>query len=298
MIIRILGSAAGGGVPQWNCNCPNCRSARRGDGAVRPRTQSSLAISPGGDQWLLINASPDIREQINRFGPFHTGEDSRGTTIQSVILTDAEIDHASGVLFLREAGQLTLRTTQTVRDHLNSAFNLIPTLEAFSAVNWKDISFDGPFLRGVGFEISAISLPGNPPTYTSRSSSDGDTIGLEIRDFESGRIALYLPAIGDLPRSLQDRITRSNVAFLDGTFWSRDEIASVTGTEVDAMEMGHLPVGGPSGSLSRLSTFTDVRKIYVHINNTNPMLHPESDERRQVEEAGFEVPRDGLTVTI
>lgn len=291
----MLGSAAGGGLPQWNCNCPNCESARRGEGDVLPRTQSSLAVSPDGERWVLINASPDLREQINRQDDFHAINEKRGTTIEEILLTDAEIDHASGLLFMREADRLNLRTTEAVRNHLAGDFNVLSTLNAFTQLEWNEIVLGETVLELDDLVIEAFPVEGDPPSYSSRSSSPDDTIGLTIHDGQSE--VLYLPALAELTDSLMERIADSDLLLLDGTFWSDDEMSTVDEGDRRANEMGHLPVGGADGSFEQLRDFETVQKLYVHINNTNPMLDPNSPERNQVEAAGFRVARDDIILT-
>lgn len=294
MKVRVLGSAAGGGLPQWNCNCPNCRSARNENGAVRPRTQSSLAVSPDGKRWILVNASPDIRDQVNRTDTFHDVDEPRGTTIEEILLTDAEIDHASGLLFVREADSLNLRTTESVRHHLHEEFNLLPTLDAFTDCRWRELVLDEPFEPLDGLRVDPFPVAGSPPSYSSQDPSLGDTIGLELTSPSEDEHVLYLPALAELTDDLKERVRHGDLVLLDGSFWSDDEMGSVDEPDRRASDMGHLPVGGDSGSLEQFRKLNDTRKVYVHVNNTNPMLHPESEERRRVEEAGFTVGRDDM----
>lgn len=297
MQIRILGSAAGGGLPQWNCNCANCQSTRREDGSVRPRTQSSLAVSPSGDRWILVNVSPDVRDQVNRTDAFHTVDDPRGTTIDHLILTDAEIDHSSGLLFLREAEEFSLHTTSAVNHHLSEQFNLLPTVSAFTDCTWNEISFEEPFLSKKNLTVKSFPVAGSPPSYSDSTPEEGDTIGLEFVDEATQTRAVYLPALAEVTESLRDRTARSDVLLVDGTFWENDEMESVGEPNRRATDMGHLPVSGEHGSLEAFRDLEDVRKIYVHINNTNPMLRPDSPERERVESAGFEVGYDDMILT-
>lgn len=276
-------------------------AARRGDQNVIPRTQSSVALSPGGENWILINASPDLREQVNRFDELHDVDAVRGTRISSVLLCDAEIDHSSGLLFMREADSLTVYSTPAVQSHLSESFTLKSTLESFCDVDWRSIPVGDDRMEAtipdLEVEATAFSVPGEPPSYSSRSSSSGDTIGLEFTNPDTGESLVYAPALGSITDSIYERIERSSVTLLDGTFWSDEEMSSVGEGGRTAMDMGHVPVDGPGGSLQHLRSLDDVRKVYIHINNTNPMLRRTTDARAKVEDAGFEVAYDGINIS-
>lgn len=298
MKLVVLGSGAGGGVPQWNCHCENCRSARTGDGRVRPRTQSSLAVSSDGRDWILLNASPDLRQQVNRLQSLHEVDTPRGTRITSVILTDAEIDHAAGLLLMREADELNVRATEAVRAHLTDHFTLLPTLASFCELELQNLPITDSSrthrFRTVDLSFEVFSVRGSPPSYSRRKPSPGDVTGLEITpaDAESG--VVYLPALGELSPRLKQRISNHELALIDGTFWTADEMSTVNQGRRTSHDMGHLPISGRGGSLSQLKDLKEVRKVYTHINNTNPILRPDSEPRRQVEDAGFEVAHDGM----
>jgi pyrroloquinoline quinone biosynthesis protein B len=256
-----------------------------------------LAVSPSGNRWILVNVSPDVREQINRTDAFHKVEDARGTTIDHLILTDAEIDHSSGVLFMREADELSLHTTSTVRHHLSEQFNLLPTVSAFTDCTWNEISFEEPFLSEKNLTVESFPVAGFPPSYSDRTSGKGDTVGLEFVDESTELRVVYLPALTEVTDSIRTRVEQSDLFLLDGTFWENDEMESVGKSDRRATDMGHLPVSGENGSLEAFRDLEDVRKIYVHINNTNPILHPDSPERQRVESAGFEVSYDDMMLT-
>lgn len=297
----LLGTGAGGGLPQWNCGCPNCASVRRGDGDVEARTQSSLAVSGDGERWLLVNASPDVRQQIVAHDALGPGEAVRGTGIEAVLLTDGEVDHTHGLLLLREADELTVHTTPAVRRSLTRGNGLLPTLGAFLELDWRPVEVteaaDVATVTAAGLEVQAFSLPGDPPAYADSPATPGDVLGLEIRDPASGARLVHAPSFGRLGNGLRDRIAYADAALLDGTLWTDEEMASV-GSDRTAADMDHLPVSGPDGSLATLEGLEDVRKIYVHVNNTNPMLRRGSAERREVRDAGFEVGRDGLALEL
>lgn len=299
--LQVLGSAAGGGFPQWNCACENCRAVRAGEAGFTPRTQSSVAFGTEGDDRVLGNASPDLRQQLLASPDLGPGGSVRGSGIAAVVLTDAELDHTLGLLLLRETDHLVVYGTPAVRASLREGHPLLPTLGAFAEVEWRTIPVEGERreapVPGLGLECTAFDLPGDPPAYADRSPATGDVIGLELTDPESGERLLYAPAVGTLDRELVDRIGRCRTALLDGTFWTEEEMSEV-GVDRTAGEMDHLPVSGPEGSLERLAPLDEVRKIYVHVNNTNPMLREDGPERATVEEAGFEVARDGMCVRL
>jgi len=279
--IRVLGAAAGGGFPQWNCGCANCRKARAGSPDVTPLTQECVAVSTDGDSWFLLNASPEIRSQIEAFAPLHPRA-PRHSPIAGIALTNGDLDHTLGLLSLRESHPLTVYATDAVRRGFTEGNALYRTLERFPGqVTWK--SFGG-FLE-------AIPAPGKRPVHLEKSgkAEDGDNIGLLI----DGKLA-YFPAAGAVTPPMIEAINRAECLFFDGTFWSNDElIAAGLGTK-RAEDMAHLPV---VRSLEALSHFKG-RKILIHINNTNPLLDRTSRERRQAEAAGWEIARDGMDFSL
>jgi len=302
VIVRVLGSAAGGGLPQWNCGCPNCREARRGTGRVVPRTQSSIAISADGRQWVLVNASPDLRQQVGAFESLGPGPEVRSTGISAVLLTDAEIDHSLGLLLLRESKSVVVHATPAVRTALTEEHPLLETLGAFCQVRWAPIAIEGRACEApvaeLGVECTAFPIPGQPPKFARRPAAVGDVIGLELGNPASGATVVYAPAVSAIDDALCARIARSTITLLDGTFWTDDEMALVGAPGRTAGAMKHLPISGPNGSLRRLSGFGAVRKVYIHVNNTNPILAEDSPERRALVEAGFEVAWDGMTFEV
>ncbi|MDP9348469.1 MAG: pyrroloquinoline quinone biosynthesis protein PqqB, partial [Gemmatimonadota bacterium] len=296
-----LGSAAGGGLPQWNCGCPNCRRARAGDPAVSARSQSSLAVRAQGGPWYLVNASPDVRQQLQALAP---AAGLRHDPVAEVILTDAELDHTVGLLVLRESARpLRLRGTDVVRQALSEAFPALRILDAYCGVSWSPLVPGTPFrlsdiggavLEGEAFPVSA----GDPPKYMRVGGSDPSAVGLEFRDPATGGNAVYAPAVGAMDEPLLRRMEASDLILLDGTFWTDDELPSLGIGSRTARDMGHLPLSGPGGTLERLGALRGPRKVLVHINNTNPILDDESPQRRAVEEAGFEVGYDGMTIEL
>lgn len=276
--IRILGSAAGGGLPQWNCACPNCIAARAGK--ILQQTQSSLAISGDDERWFLINASPDLAQQIERTPALQPRPNSpRNSPIAGVLLTNADLDHALGLLLLRQ------RETPLVvyaTDETRAALDWIDmVLERFCGVEWRPVSRDFDLLsKSVAFR--AISLP--------------KSIALQFRDQSSNASALIAPAAGGLNDELQDAVKTSELVLFDGTFWKDDELLAFRPGARRACEMNHLPIADGSLDLLRLSPAR--RKLYVHINNTNPIFMPGSPERAQVERAGIEIACDGLEIAL
>jgi pyrroloquinoline quinone biosynthesis protein B len=303
MLIRILGSAAGGGFPQWNCACLNCRGARAGNPAVTPRSQSSLAVRAEGGPWYLINASPDVRQQLQALAPAAGGV-VRHDPVAEVILTDAELDHTLGLLILRESARpLRLRGTDAIRRALSEAFPALRILDAYCGVDWSPLvpgeSFCLPGDGGAALEAEAFTVSaGDPPKYMRSSGSEPSAVGLSFHDPATGGTAVYAPAVGTIGEPLLRRMEASDLVLLDGTFWTDDELPRLGIGSRTARDMGHLPLSGPGGTLERLGALRGPRKVLVHINNTNPILDDESPQRRAVEEAGFEVGYDGMTLEL
>ena len=276
--IRILGSAAGGGLPQWNCACPNCIAARAGE--IPPQTQSSVAISGDDERWFLINASPDLAQQIERTPELQPRPGSpRNTPIAGVLLTNADLDHGLGLLLLRQRETpLVVCATDETRAGLDW---IDVVLEPFCGVEWRTVSRDFISLsKSVTFR--AISLP--------------NSIALQFRDQSSSASALIAPAVGNLSDELHDAVKTSDIVLFDGTFWNDDELLAFRPGASTAREMNHLPI--VDGSLDFLRHSPARRKLYTHINNTNPILMPGSRERAEVERAGIEIARDGLEIVL
>jgi pyrroloquinoline quinone biosynthesis protein B len=279
--IHILGSAAGGGLPQWNCACANCVAARTG--IIDSRTQSNIAISCDSDTvrcCFLINASPDLTRQIESVPQLQPSRDSpRNTPIAGVLLTNADIDHALGLLLLRQ--QETPLVVHAA-DETRTALEWIDrVLARFCGIEWRKITAEFQSLSGsIGFRT--IDLP--------------RSVAFQFCDDTSGATALFAPSVGKLTDELRDAVHASDVLLFDGTFWSDDELAAVRPGARSAREMNHLPIR--DGSLDFLRQSPARRKIYTHINNTNPILMPGTRERAQVEQAGIEIARDGLEIVL
>jgi pyrroloquinoline quinone biosynthesis protein B len=309
MKVRILGSAAGGGFPQWNCACPNCRAKRAGTFSGKARTQTQVAISAEGRSWFLLGACPDLRMQIEAAAELQPRDASRGPTIRhspiaGVVLANADLDHTLGLLLLRELQPLRVYATSSIRRILTEDNSMFAMLHrAAGQVSWTDykpgenFSLRGPDNEDSGLRCLAVSLATHYPAYVSRArqtqlSSDEASMGLIIESGTGKRLA-FMPAVPHLDDALIRHLEDADVLFFDGTFWSDDElIASQEGAQT-ARKMGHVPLGSIEGSLGRLAQLRRPRKIYIHINNTNPVLNEAGREYRQVREAGWEVAEDG-----
>ncbi len=305
MLVRILGSAAGGGFPQWNCNCPGCQFVREGKGVAHQRTQSSLAVRGTEGSWYLINASPDVRLQLERLRDT-VPTSIRSNPIAGVLLTDAEIDHTAGLMILRESAEpLAIYGTNSVRKALTEGFSILRVLKDYCGVIWSNIepgytvnlnSDDSSSL-----EIEVFSLKSKPPKYMRSDvgvdeNYDGSVVGFTFRDRISGGVVTYAPALYEFSDSILERLDKSDCILVDGTFWQNDELVKLRMSTRTSEAMGHLPLLGDNGSLNHLAKLSSKRKIFTHINNSNPILIPNSAERKIVEAAGIEVADDGLTI--
>ena len=296
--VRVLGSAAGGGFPQWNCDCPSCRAVRDGSRPARARTQSSVAVSPDYRQWFLLNASPDIHAQIESFPALRPGAGSggRGSPLRSVLLTDAELDHTLGLLLLREGGGLEIHATEAACETLYDGTSVLRTLEEFCPVRWQPVVPGADAPLGDGLWYRAFDVPTAKRARFGTGAGKGMVVGYRLTD-ERGRALVYLPALPDIS-SVRHELDDCACLLVDGTCWDDDELIRLGLAGRTARGMGHLPVGGPDGSLAALSGLPIERKIYIHINNTNPILIEDSPQRRAVERGGMEVAVDGLELQI
>ncbi|MGH8231667.1 MAG: pyrroloquinoline quinone biosynthesis protein PqqB [Steroidobacteraceae bacterium] len=305
MLIRVLGSAAGGGFPQWNCNCGNCSGLRAGTLKARRRTQSSIAVSVDGRQWVLCNASPDIHQQIAHTPGLQPHQGVRGSGIAAVLLVDGQIDHSTGLLLLREHGApLQLWTTEPVREDLSTGLPILKVLEHFCGVHWHRVPVDGssfevPALPGV--QVTALPVAGKPGPYSAYRDKPrvGDNVGLIFKDRGSGRQLFYAPGLAAVPATVAQVLQSSDCVLLDGTFWSDDEMIRAGVSHKRAHDLGHLPQSGSGGMIEQLARLpARTRRILIHINNTNPILDEAGAERVQLDSAGIEVAHDGLEITL
>jgi pyrroloquinoline quinone biosynthesis protein B len=303
MQLILLGTAAGGGFPQWNCWCPSCRIARREPRRARPRTQSSAAVSADGSRWFLLNASPDVREQLAGL-PVVAPESPRHSPIAGVVATDAELDHTLGIVLLREGRRLRLYLTCAVRQVLERDSSILPVTRAFADVDVVDLPpLGGPtpltYVDGApsGLTVETFPVPAGPPRFASEELP-GHTVGLVLRDAATGGSCAFVPGCGGLDDALLARLDAATLVLFDGTFWTDDELIRLGIGDRTARQMDHLPVAGPGGSLERLSRLRAPRRVYTHVNNTNPMLVEDSPERAEVERAGLVVGMDGMRFEI
>ena len=298
MRVRVLGSAAGGGFPQWNCRCPTCEAARAGVEA-RPRTQSSIAVRGAEGPWLLANASPDLRQQLEGLAVERV-DGVRAAPVAAVLLTDAEIDHTAGLLLLRESSTpLRVYGSEQVRRALTDGYPVLPILGSYSGVDWRTLEPGGSLaLDGTSLEVEAFAAGGDAPRYLARTGADVEATGLVFRDRSTGGVLTYVPGLARWDDDVLGRLATSDVALVDGTFWRDDELVRLGISSRTARQMGHVPLSGPGGTLEELARLGRPRVILVHINNTNPVLLERSPERAAVLRAGVEVAHDGLEVEL
>ena len=303
MRVRVLGSGAGGGFPQWNCACPTCRAVRDGSRPCRPRTQSSIAVSSDGRSWFLVNASPDVRAQIEATEALHPGGD-RDTPIAGVLLTDAELDHTLGLLLLREGAGVTVHATAPTLETLRAAgTGFLRTLEHYCPVACHEVVPGEDVVLDDGVSYRAFDVPTTKPSrFGPRPTGTGRVVGYRFTDARTGRAVVHLPGVQAITPAIRAAVDGAAVLLVDGTCWQDDELSRLGLADKTAHDMGHLAVGGPGGSLEELAALRDAgrveRAIYMHINNTNPMLLEDSPERRAVEGRGVEVAVDGLEVEV
>jgi pyrroloquinoline quinone biosynthesis protein B len=294
MWVRILGAAAGGGFPQWNCHCSNCNRLRLGTFPGKARSQAQAAVSWDGHSWHLLNASPDLRRQIEDAVFLWPAEGVRHSPIRSVILTSAEIDTVAGLLSLREFQPFTVYSTRAVQEVLLGENNLFHALQRVpNQVKWRVFSSGGVFPADTGLPVQAIPLRSDYPAFvTTKHEPEEAGVGLALGN--GGRRVLFLPAVGEIGEDLLGWMEQSDLLLFDGTFWSDDELIRVQQGARTARQMNHIPMSGPSGSLEVLSRLKRPRKVYMHINNTNPVLDEDSPEHRAVVDAGWELAFDGM----
>jgi len=294
----VLGSAAGGGYPQWNCRCPVCRLAWAGDARVKARSQASIAISSDGQLWTLLNASPDLRTQIAACRALQPRAEIRGSPISAVLLTGAEIDQIAGLLALRERQPFTLMATDETLGCVagNPMFDVL----AADLVERRAVPVDQPFTLPGGIEARLFFVPGKLPLYREGAApvTDAETaanVGVELG--RGGARLVYVPGCAAVPPPLKERLTGADVVLFDGTLFVDDEMIRAGAGEKTGRRMGHMPIHGGGGSLAALADLTG-RRVYTHINNTNPILIDGSPERREVEEAGWAVAEDGMEIVL
>jgi pyrroloquinoline quinone biosynthesis protein B len=308
MHILVLGSAAGGGFPQWNCNCANCRRARAGESAAPARTQSSLAVSRDGSRWVLLNASPDLRQQILATRRLHPNGGIRASPLAAVVLTNGDVDHIAGLLSLRESQPLALYAAQRVLDVLraNPIFDVLNPACVERRVMPLDASIDLADRDGapLGLRVTPFMVPGKAPLYLEEpdggpgfGAKAGDTVGLEIAA-DDGRRFFYLPGCAALPPELAGRLVGAPLVFFDGTLWRDDEMIVAGAGPKTGKRMGHMSMSGEHGSIAALAPLGIKRRIFVHMNNTNPVLLADSPECKRARDAGWEPAYDGMEIRL
>lgn len=296
---HILGAAAGGGLPQWNCGCPNCNAARAGQ--IPAQTQSSLAVTGDGETWAILNASPDIRAQLMACAPLHP-TDLRALPLSSVLVTNGDIDHVAGLLTLREMQPFTLFATPTIHGVLREN----PIFDALNAsvVTRTEVALDQPFALAPGLTATLFAVPGKVPLYMEGETVETrlmgeNTVGVELT--ADGKRCYYIPGCATLTDALRDRLSGADLLFFDGTLWRDDEMIRAGLGQKTGARMGHMSMTGHTedtgGSLTAFDGLGIARRVYVHMNNTNPVLRPDSAERRQAEAAGWTIGIDGLEIT-
>ncbi|MEM7541732.1 MAG: pyrroloquinoline quinone biosynthesis protein PqqB [Pseudomonadota bacterium] len=308
MYVRVLGSAAGGGYPQWNCNHPNSRRARQNDPSAPQRTQSSLAVSADGERWLLFNASPDLRQQISDNDILHPKKELRESPIKGALLTNADVDHVAGLLNLRESQPLRLYGSDRVLSVLNanSIFNVLnPDFVARETVELNvETQITEQDGSDMGFAVLPFAVPGKVALWLEDKSKgdnfgteEGDTIAVEVKQAGKTRF-FYIPACAKMTDALAARIRGAEMVFFDGTLWVDDEMVRDGVGVKTGQRMGHMSVSGSDGTMAAFADLEVARKIFIHINTTNPILIEDTDERRAVEQQGWEVSFDGMHIEL
>ncbi len=304
MLLQVLGTAAGGGIPQWNCACPGCSGARAHPG--RRRRHASLAVRADEGRWYLVNATPDIGDQIEAHPALHPGPGARQTPIAGVVLTDAELDHTLGIWRLREADGLEILATAPVREAVDERLRLGAVLTPYTTLTWRELQGRGtqPLSPGTsepagsGVQISAVPVSGKRPRYAAGAPED-DTlvVALRLYDPATGRIALYAPAVAAWSDTLREAAAEADCVIVDGTFWDEEEPRRTGISSRTATGMGHLPIDGPNGTAGILATLPG-RCLYTHLNNTNPLLDPAAPEHKRLARLGLEVADDGMVIEL
>ncbi|ENR2984354.1 pyrroloquinoline quinone biosynthesis protein PqqB [Acinetobacter baumannii] len=303
MYIYVLGSAAGGGFPQWNCNCPNCHGVRTGTIQAKARTQSSIAVSENGTDWVLLNASPDIRQQLFEFKAAQPARKLRDTGITNVILMDSQLDHTTGLLTLREGCPMNVWCTAMVHQDLTSGFPVFNMLKHWNGgLQYHEVNPKQAF-KIDGFEnlefLPLIIKSAAPPYSPHRNDPhDGDNIALIIKDHKTQKQLFYAPGLGKIDDQIMQIMQSSDCVMIDGTLWTDDEMQQTGVGTKTGREMGHLYISGEGGSLSYLNQLSTPKKVLIHINNTNPILNENSSQFAELKANGVEVAYDGMQIEL
>lgn len=292
----ILGAAAGGGLPQWNCGCENCNLARRGE--IPSQSQSSVACSADGIDWAILNASPDIRDQMARAPSLHPS-DLRVSPLKAVLLTNGDIDHVAGLLTLREQQPFTLFATRDIHDVI--AANPIFAALKHGIVSRRTIALGTPFELVAGLEATLFAVPGKVPLYLEEAEVQTDlegeqTVGVHLRSAD--RNVFYIPGCSTFKPDLRARLDGADMVMFDGTLWQDDEMVTAGLSQKTGQRMGHMSMSGPDGSMAAFDGMKIGRKVYVHMNNTNPVLRPTSGEKAVAEARGWTIAQDGMEIEL
>ena len=306
MQLVVLGAAAGGGFPQWNCNCRNCAGVRSGSLRATARTQSSICVrADGAADWALFNTSPDILQQIKQFGPLQPGRAIRDTGIRGIVLMDGQIDHTTGLYMLRERGEkMPLWCTDPVFEDLTQGNPLLRVLEHFCGVDRHPVPLDGrgfeiPGVNGIAFTAVALKSAAAPYSPHRNAPVPGDNIGVTITDMASGRRVFYAPGLAEIEPHVWEAMTAADAVLVDGTFWTDDEMIALGLSKKRGSDIGHLAQSGAGGMLTWLDKLpATTRKVLIHINNTNPILDEDSRERAELRAHGVEVAYDGMEIEL
>jgi pyrroloquinoline quinone biosynthesis protein B len=305
MRIHVLGSAAGGGFPQWNCNCRLCHGVRSGTIKAKARTQSSIALSGNDVDWLLCNASPDILTQLRAFPELQPARAIRDSAIRAIVLMDAQIDHVTGLYMLREHRQpLEIWCTEPVHEDLQRGNPLFRLLEHYCGVDWHPIALDGDAFEIAsvpGLRLRALPLISNAPPYSPHRDRPvrGDNIGLLVEDIERGKQVFYAPGLGEIETHVMQAMRTADCVMVDGTCWSDDEMIALGLSKKRARDMGHRAISGDGGMLEQLAELPrTTRRILIHINNTNPVLDEDGAQFAQLRSAEIELAYDGMDLRL
>jgi pyrroloquinoline quinone biosynthesis protein B len=309
MQIKVLGSGAGGGFPQWNCNCANCRAVRAQAPGFKPRTQSSLAVSANGRDWALLNASPDLRQQIGQTPQLapEAKDPVRASPIKAVVLTNGDVDHIAGLLNLREAQPFGVYASNRVLGVIEG--NRIFDILRRDLVTRTELTLDvaQPLVGAgsdLGLSVTSFAVPGKIALYLEDANAPnfgtaaGDTLGLEITETKTGKSFFYIPGCAEIDAQLAARLRGAAMVFFDGTLWHENEMIEQGLMGKTGSRMGHVNMSGAKGSIAAFAPLDVVRKIFVHINNSNPVLNAASQERAEAEAAGWEIGEDGMEKTL
>jgi pyrroloquinoline quinone biosynthesis protein B len=304
MHIHVLGAGAGGGFPQWNCNCHNCDGLRKGTVKATKRTQSSICVSGDGVNWVLFNASPDVLQQVQEFAPLQPGRAIRDSGIVGIVLIDAQIDHTTGLLMLRE-GQVKreIFCTDMVYQDLTTGNPLLNILGHYCGINHHAVVPDGSSFTVPGathLKFSAVALKSAAPPYSPHRNDPhpGDTIGVLIEDTQNGKKCFYAPGLGEIEPHLPALMQQADCIMVDGTFWTDTEMIDLGLMTKKARDIGHNPQSGPNGMIEVLDGYPKARRVLIHINNTNPILREDSAERAVLNQHGIEVAYDGMDIIL